>query len=92
MHLPGGNHILVLWDQVQIKRVLFQECLTEVVRSPDGGHIKGGEPHEGRTSETLSEQADQKPLISLDLCEVTAIGPYMRNGVALAFILFKVRD
>ena len=82
----------MLWDQVQIKRVLFQECLTKVILSLNGGHIKGGEPLEGRTSETLLEHADQKPLISLKLCEVTAIRPQMGNGTSLTVILIKVRD
>ena len=38
------------------------------------------------------EQADQQPLISLELSEVSTVGPQMGNGAALAIVLIKVWD
>ena len=38
--LSSGDEILVLWDEVEVKRVLLQKRLAEVVPSLNGGHVK----------------------------------------------------
>ena len=53
--LLSGDKILALWDQVEVERVLLQERLTEVVPSPDHGHVKGSEPLERGANQTLLE-------------------------------------
>ena len=49
----------MLWEQVQVEGVLFQEHLTKVVSVFDGGHVKRGEPLEGRAGHTFLDQVDQ---------------------------------
>ena len=63
----------MLWDQVKVEGVLLQECLTEVVPSPDHGHVKGSEPLERGVNQILLEYADQEPIVSLKLSKVSAV-------------------
>ena len=53
--LSSGDKILTLWDPFEVKGVLLQERLTEVVPSSDHGHVKGSEPLERGASQTLLE-------------------------------------
>ena len=93
MRLQSGyDEVLALGDQVEVERVLFQKCLAKVVLSFDCGHVKGSEPLESRASQVFLEQADKQPLISLKLCEVSAICPQMRNGTALTNVFVKLRE
>ena len=71
---------------------MFQECLIEVVLSFDGGHVKRGEPLEGRAGHTFLEQAHQQPLISLELSEISTVHLQMGNRVASTIIFVKVQD
>ena len=82
----------MLWDQVHVEGVLFQERLTKVVLDLDGGHVKRGEPLEGRASQTFLEQADQQPLVNLELSEISAVCLQMSNGAAPTIIFIKIWD
>ena len=82
----------MLWDQVEVEGVLLQECLAKVVPSHDGGHVKRGEPLEGQASQTFLEQADQQPLVCLELSEISAVRLQMGNGVAPTIVFIKIQD
>ena len=71
---------------------MYLTGLCEGNPSLDSGNVKGSKPLEGRTSQTLLEQADQQLLVNLKLSEISAIRPHMGNKAALTIAFFKVRD
>ena len=80
----------MLWDHFEVKGVLLQERLAKVVPSLNGGYVKRGEPLEGWAGQTFLEQADQQPLVSLELSEISAVRLQMGNGAAPTIVFIKI--
>ena len=87
--LSDGNKILSLGDHVEIEGILLEECLAKVLPSLDCGHVKGSEPLERGVSQTLLEQADQEPVVSLKLSKVSVVCPQMRDGATSTVVFFE---
>ena len=90
--LPDGDKILSLGDQVKVEGVLLDERLGKVLPSLDRGHVKESEPLEHGAGQTLLEQADQEPVVSLKLRKVFAVCLQMRNRAASIVVLFEFQD
>ena len=90
--MPNGDKILSLGDQVKVERILPKESLGKVVPSLDRGHVKGSEPLERRAGQTLLEQTDQEPIVSLKLRKVSTVCFQMGDRAASTIVLFEFQD
>ena len=71
--LPDGNKILPLGDQVEVERMLLKESLRKTSPSLNCSHVKGSGSLERGAGQTLLEQADKEPFISLQLSKVPVV-------------------
>ena len=90
--LPDGDKILSLGDQVKVEGVLLDERLGKILPSLDRGYVKGSEPLERGARQTLLEQTDQEPFVSVELSKISAVDPQMQDGAAATVVLFEFRD
>ena len=90
--LLNGDKILSLGDRVEVERILPKESLGKVISSLDRGHVNGSEPLEREADQTLLEQTNLEPVVSLKLRKVSAVCPQMRDGAASTVVFFKLQD